>query len=260
MATPSAHTLTMLQRQMLLIEHVREHLTREDGTQMSSEEAKQRYTEWPVLSGMPLHDSNTLYSLMEELNLLYGFPHGGVYRFKTTGRYDQWLNHVRKGLFVADHPEPDAFESLSAELNKRKFFSGQIFIVHGEDTSVDEAISSAVVRHIRNGFGYEPVLLDIGRTTGYLMENFEKLAAPCAVAVCIWTADRDAPDSGSIRPNVMLETGYFIASLGLHRVIIIRHSNVKHPPSDLDGRAFLTEHDWDRHLAERLHEALASAE
>lgn len=260
MATLSAQTLVMLQRQMLLIEDVREHLTRDDGEPVPIDEAKQRYTEWPVMSGMPLRDSNTLYNLMEELNLLYGFPQGGAYRFKTTPRYDQWLQHVRNGTFVANHPEPNAFESLSVELSERKFLSSQIFIVHAEDTSANDTIHSAVVQHIRNGFGYEPVLLDIGSTTGYLMENFEKLAAPCAAAVCIWTADREALDSGSIRPNVMLETGYFIASLGLHRVIIIRHSNVTHPPSDLDGRAFLTERDWDRHLAERLHLAMGSAD
>ena len=260
MATPDPRTLVMLQRQMLLIEHVREQQKDDAGNPIPPAQAKTQFMEWPVLSGSPRRTSHAVYRAMEELNLVYGFPSRGAYLFKTTQRYDSWLGAVHSGTFVSNPPEADAFESLTVNLQDRHLVEGRVFVVHGEDASSADAVHVAVCQFIRSRFGYDPVLLNAASESGYLMDNFEKLAASCSVAVCVWTADRENLESGWIRPNVTLETGYFIANLGLHRVIVIQHSNVKHPPSDLSGRAYLTEKNWQAHLVGQLHEAMASIE
>ena len=259
MPDPSPHTLVMLQRQMLLIEHVREQQKDDEGQPIPPDQVESRFMEWPVLSGSPRRTSHAVYRAMEELNLVYGFPSRGAYLFKTTPRYDSWLDAVHDGTFVSDPPDDGAFDPLSRGLDDQQLADSRVFVVHGEDTSSDNAMHVAVCQLIRSRFGYDPVLLDVGRRSGYLWDHFVSAAASCGVAVCIWAADRDDLDSGSIRPNVMLETGYFLAHLGRDRVIIIRHSNVQHPPSDLDGRAYLTEKTWQNHLVERLLEAMASA-
>lgn len=257
MVTPSTHTLIMLQRQMLLIEHEWQRQAEDSDTPLSIEELRQTYSKWPALSGTPLGDSFAIYQIMEELNLLYGFPQNGTFLFKTTPRYEEWLSLIRQGTFVRQPPAEPAFASLSENLAGRQLTDGRVFIVHGEDARSENSLHRDVSQFIRSSFGYEPVMLDIGGKPGVVFNHFENEAALCSAAVCIWTPDRDDPEGGSIRPNVMLETGYFIAHLGLHRVIIIQHSEVKHAPSDLGGQTFLTEHTWQSHLAQRIYVAMA---
>lgn len=258
MPVPSTHTLVTIQRQMLLIEHEwRQQVVLEGEAQKTLEAVKGQYMNWPILPGSPLRDSLTVYQIMEELNLVYGFPQGGSYLFMATPTFDEWLTKVHAGTFVRDPLPETSFASLSTQLAEQPLRNGRIFVVHGEDVGSEDSIARAVCQFIRASFGYEPVMLDIGSKPGVVFDHFEEAAALCSAAVCIWTPDRDRLESGSIRPNVTLETGYFIAHLGLHRVIVIRHGGVTQAPSDLGGQTFLTESTWKSHLAERIHVAMA---
>lgn len=258
MPVPNPRTLVMIQRQMLLIEHCRENELASDESPVPIEIVKQHYFPWPILSGMSPADSAKLRALMEELNLIYGFPQGGLYHFKTTERYEQWLGAAKSGTFVSSHPDPNAFDPIDDELTAAEYTDGGIFVVHGDDLDDEDSLCSKVCRFIRNRLGQDPILLHVGRANGYLMEAFENAASGASVAVCLWTPDRENKSYGAIRPNAMFETGYFVAQLGLQRVIIIRHTGVKKPPTDLDGRSYLTEKDWDQHLALRLIEAMTT--
>lgn len=219
------------------------------------------YVVWPDPVNLSRDDSIRLFELMEDLNLVHGVVDQHGYRVRPTERLSSWLHSVRDGYLVSDLPEQEVFDAVDVleftELPERR---GDVFIVHGEDMSFAKGLHEDVRQFIARELEVEPVLLDVGRRSGYLWDQFESAAASCGVAVCIWTADRDDRKSGSIRPNVMLETGYFMASLGRSRVIIIRHSSVEHVPSDLAGRVYLTESDWQQHLAEHIRSASENAE
>lgn len=211
------------------------------------------YVDWHHPHNLTQRDSIILLEMMEDLHLVLGTYDASGYRVAPTQRFYDWLPAVKNGTFVDNPPEPEAFNVLNSErLEERQGLGEGVFIVHGEDTSLSDTLLSKVSHFIRENLGREPVVLDVGRKNDYLWASFEKEAAACAVAICIWTADRRKPESGFIRPNVTLETGYFIGHLGLDRVIIIRHGGVKHSPSDLAGRSYLTEENWEHHLAARL--------
>lgn len=224
------------------------------------EPSPDEYVDWHHPSALTRQGSIDLFEMMEDLSLLHGIPAGDSYRVKPTKRFFDWLVAVQNDTFVDDPPEPDAFTVLDVDQTKERLVLGNdVFIVHGENTASNNTLLADVSDFIREIQGYEPVVLDVGRKNNYLWASFEEEAATCAVAICIWTADRDDPASGSIRPNVTLETGYFIGRLGLDRVIIIRHSDVKHSPSDLAGRSYLTEENWERYLQARLDAAFGDA-
>ena len=265
MAIPDRRTLRLLARQMLRIDHDRDQAWNDSLEDWRAgmpgyEPAPDEYVDWYHQSSLTWRDSIALFEMMEELNLLHGIPAGDSYRVKPTERFFVWLNAVENDTFVDSPPEPEAFAVLDVDqMVERPMLGDGIFIVHGEDTSSGGTLLAKVSHFVREDRGCEPIVLDVGRKNNYLWASFEEEAATCAVAICIWTADRSDPESGFIRPNVTLETGYFIGRLGLDRVIIIRDSGVNHSPSDLAGRTYLTENNWEHYLEARLDAAFGNA-
>lgn len=257
MTMPNRQTLRMLRRQMLLIDRIyveaerRRLIALADGEGLQPD-PREGYIDWPDPGVLSPQDSIALFEMMEDLDLVTGFPRDGIYRIRPTELYDELIPSAYNGTFVSASPKPEIFDSLDYDLEVRQLSSKGVFIVHGEDTSLDDTLLKGVSRFVRENLGREPIVLDLSRSNDYLWASFEREAAACAVAICIWTADRDDPQSGFIRPNVTLETGYFLGRLGVDRVIVIQHSNVKHPPSDLGGRTYLTEEDWERNIEARL--------
>ena len=256
--------MRLIVRQMRLIDDIYGFMVAELRRAADFDEplnSQSEYVDWPDPVNLSRDDSIKLFELMEDLNLVHGVVDERGYRVKPTERLSSWLHSLHDGYFVSGLPGQEVFDDVDAlefkELRQRR---GDVFIVHGEDMSSAKGLHEDVRQFIARELDVQPVLLNVGRESGYLWDHFEKAAASCGIAVCIWTADRDVPDSGSIRPNVMLETGYFMAHLGRSRVIVIRHSNVKHVPSDLAGRVYLTESDWDQHLAEHIRSASENAE
>ena len=123
-----------------------------------------------------------------------------------------------------------------------------VFIVHGRDMSMREAVENAL-----RGLNIPTVVLtreeDQGQT---VIEKFEKQAARCEYAVVLCSAD----DEGRLRPkgrskdvpafrprarqNVVLELGYFLAKLGRPYVFVLHSEESIEQPSDFVGVVYQT--------------------
>lgn len=135
--------------------------------------------------------------------------------------------------------QPPATSAPKATIDPRK-----VFIVHGHD----EAVREAVARFVQQ-IGLDPVILheraNRGRT---IIAKFRDEAATVGFAIVLIT-----PDDGDLpRQNVILELGFFLGALGPDRVAAI----VKQPvttPSDYDGVVYVPyDGGWKLALAKEL--------
>ena len=131
----------------------------------------------------------------------------------------------------------------------------RIFIVHGHDVAVRNAIDAFLSR-----IGAETTVLSVKAHAGKTLA--EKLEAHALVdyAVVILSPDDDARDADvpdgpmrhQARQNVILELGYFIGSLGRARVAAIRVGDVA-LPSDLHGVGYIRyRQGWELELMREL--------
>ncbi|TWU44683.1 putative nucleotide-binding protein containing TIR-like domain protein [Rubripirellula tenax] len=116
--------------------------------------------------------------------------------------------------------------------------TNKIFIVHGHDDAMKEAVARVVSK-----LGLDPIILhekpNGGRT---IIEKFEKNAdAQFAIAllspddnafVATGTAKNARPRA---RQNVILELGYFVGRLGRDRVLALKREGDLEVPSDFAG-------------------------
>jgi predicted nucleotide-binding protein len=122
--------------------------------------------------------------------------------------------------------------------------SKKVFVVHGHDHALKEAVAALVRR-----LGYEPVVLhlrpDIGQT---IIEKLEREASDAAYAVVLLTPDDEGRvrggDGVELRPrarqNVVLEYGYFLGLLGRGRVAaLVSDPHGLEPPTDVDGVLYI---------------------
>jgi len=122
-----------------------------------------------------------------------------------------------------------------SETTNRKFTSRKIFIVHGHDEAMREAVARVLSR-----FQVEPIILheqpNMGAT---LIEKFER-HADVGFALILLTPDDEGRTKGDkklsqrARQNVILELGYFIGKLGRERVMVLRKGDIE-IPSDIIG-------------------------
>lgn len=137
-----------------------------------------------------------------------------------------------------------------------------IFILHGRD----EARKQALARFLERATNLRVVILheeaDRGRT---IIEKLEDVAAEAAFAVALLTGDdvgrlREAERKEErlrARQNVILEAGYFMATLGRDKVALLYEEGVE-LPSDMGGLLY-TPLDaagaWKMSLTQELREA-----
>lgn len=134
----------------------------------------------------------------------------------------------------------------------------RVFIVHGHD----EATRQSVARFVRQATGSEPIILHEQPSSGRtIIEKFEDHADEITFAIVLLTGDDEGSERGSgkcrlrARQNVILELGFFIATLGRQRVAAL-HQNGVELPSDLRGVLYTPlDSDWRLKLGREMRAA-----
>ena len=157
--------------------------------------------------------------------------------------------------------EIEKFEKLLSILSvyclrKEKTNNNKVFIVHGRNDGVKEAVA----RVIKN-LNLEPIILheqpNMGRT---IIEKFEANGSDVGFAIILLTADDlgrlktegEIDNKLRARQNVVFEMGYFMGLLSRSHVFILREDEIEEP-SDLDGIVYnrLSE-SWQMKLVTEL--------
>lgn len=246
--------VSLIQRQLLFIDYqISQQASRaEEVPQQSSSSDNLPYYEWPRMAGLSDLESRRVFKLMEEIGLVVGFPMNGGFLFTLTPQGHNTLANAKRGQGINNLTEA-LNEQQQAMLDN--IGGKSIFIVHGYANN-REGFHKEVERFIIGATGRDAKVLDPA-VSKQLWSEFQKQAAECGAAVCIWDADRENPESKYIRPNVLLETGYFLSSLGTNRVIIIVcDEGLKHP-SDLAGIVWANKDDWREKLPSALYAAFS---
>lgn len=154
-------------------------------------------------------------------------------------------------------------KKLGEKMEEVKPKSNKIFIVHGHDEGMKEAVA-----RILEKLNLEPIILheqaDRGAT---IIEKFEKYSENISFAIALLSPDDKGhektqdPQSARYRArqNVILELGYFIGRLGRENVFaLLRQEENFEFPSDIFGRLY-TPYDssgyWKNKLAKELEAA-----
>lgn len=156
----------------------------------------------------------------------------------TAGSYLKKLRsiHERLELLPAPAPSGAGTSGRAGSWRTQKPSSRRIFVVHGHDDGVKEAVARFLAK-----LELEPVILheqpNRGRT---VIEKFEE-HSDVAFAVVLFTPDDVGFPAGKVeetkpraRQNVVLELGFFMAALGRERVCVLYKSGVE-VPSDYSG-------------------------
>ena len=217
-------------------------------------EDNSEWRKWPQMFGLSADESRRVFDLMQEINWVVGFPCDGWIMFKLTNQGNNLLPSLLSNGIAG--VRVDLTEEQLAMVSD--IGGNNVFVVHSDSPS-ENGLAKKVQDFIEGSTGKTAIMLEPtpGQT---LWEEFEKQASNCGAAVCVWSPDRDNPESLYIRPNVLLETGYFMARLGKGKVIVIKEDDKLHSPSDLAGIVWATKDNWRERLPRALYMALANKE
>jgi predicted nucleotide-binding protein len=125
-------------------------------------------------------------------------------------------------------------------LPKSAIVKNKVFIVHGQNLSVRDAIDLYLTKELK----IPTVVMQAGHFGGRtLPEKFEELASTCSFAIFILTADDILHDQSNnkhlkrARQNVVLEVGYFWGALGRRNKVafLVDQDPQMELPSDIQG-------------------------
>ncbi|WP_277187638.1 nucleotide-binding protein [Caballeronia sp. BR00000012568055] len=149
------------------------------------------------------------------------------------------LTSVRERLPLFDLDDSLALDQSSRPVSESPTtFSDEIFIVHGHDNAIKEAVA-----RLLQTLGLRPVILseqaNQGRT---IIEKFED-SADVGFAIVLMTGDDiGGKDNNNLhkraRQNVILELGYFVGRLQRSRVCALHEDGVE-IPSDILGVGYV---------------------
>jgi predicted nucleotide-binding protein len=113
--------------------------------------------------------------------------------------------------------------------------SRKIFIVHGHDTGVREAVARFVQK-----IGFEPIILHEQANQGRTVMEKVEAHGDVGFAIVLLTPDDEGNKIGEspkprARQNVLLELGYFIGRLGRSNVCAFSTSSTMELPTDFAG-------------------------
>jgi predicted nucleotide-binding protein len=164
--------------------------------------------------------------------------------------------------------EPEALQVRPGKVDKTSRAHGasvdspNVFIIHGRSAG---GFRDSVARFIEQ-LGLSPIILadqaSEGRT---LIEKFEASALDVGYAIALLTPEDSAygpddeppPRPNRARQNVILELGYFMASLGRKNVVALRQEGLE-VPTDILGIVYIPLDDagaWKTLLARELNAA-----
>lgn len=173
---------------------------------------------------------------------------------------DLELDEAEQVPVVEATDEPTDIEAAQVEAFKNATRSNRVFVVHGHDNEMKQAVACVVER-----LGLEAVILneqpDRGQTIIEKIERFSDVG----FAVVVLSPDdighskADGPDAARprARQNVILELGYFAGKLGRENVVALHRGDIE-LPSDYDGVLY-TSYDadgaWPYKLTRELRES-----
>lgn len=143
--------------------------------------------------------------------------------------------------YIKDNEE-DGNSRAIEDITNRAY--DKIFIVHGHDGEIKEAIARLIERQ-----NIKPIILSEQANKGKtIIEKFEE-NSDVSCAICLFTADdlgkanADKEYRQRARQNVVFEAGYFIGKLQRENVVIVADQNVE-IPSDMSGIVYVNRDNW----------------
>ncbi len=242
-----------VQRQLLLLDHP-EHVS---------------HKLWPRRPGLSEHKSIRLFEILERLGWITGYSlfdnWGYFYTLTKLGR--QIISDILDGKSLMQNNElkfnKEDLAILANDVKNSVFekdsiiLTNSVFIVHGDDLHEANPFAFEVKQFI-DTLGMEGQILD-AKPGDILLNAVMDQIKNCGAAVCIWDADREKPETGIIRPNVLLETGIALGHLGQDRVFVIKRKESLETPSDLGGVVWMNNKDWQDKLPCALLKVMPSA-
>ena len=157
-------------------------------------------------------------------------------------------------VYLEELQREDGEDTLANNENKIEPVNNKVFVVHGHDGELKNAIARTLERQ-----GIEPIILseqvNLGTT---IIEKFEKNSEVKA-AICLFTEDdmgkSKADESLKVRArqNVVFEAGYFIGKLGRENVVLLANKEIE-MPSDLYGVVYTDNTMWEIQVLKELRE------
>ncbi len=128
----------------------------------------------------------------------------------------------------------------------------KVFIVHGHDGELKQSVARIIEKQ-----GIEAIILsekaNCGKTIIEKFENYSQVSC----AICLFTADdvgkakSEPSEKPRARQNVVLETGFFMGSLGRDHIVILADEDIE-IPSDLSGVVYTNTGNWQVDLLREL--------
>lgn len=158
---------------------------------------------------------------------------------------------------------PGYKKTIPKETMISKSQSNQIFVVHGHDNEMKEAVA-----RILEKLGFEAIILhEQAGPSKTIIEKFEACSESVSFAVVLLSPDDlgykkdQTPESTMLRArqNVILELGYFMGKLSRKNVVVLHRSETNFElPSDLLGILYIPfdpYNGWKYSLAKELDSA-----
>jgi len=179
---------------------------------------------------------------------------GGDSAAQRQAREDAWLAGQRESIALIDTMLEDLElgepEQLQGGEDQTVPKSNRVFVVHGHDNEMKQAVARIVER-----LGLEAVILhekpNRGQTIIEKIERFSDVRFAVVLLSPDDTGYSNAEGSGSAKPrarqNVILELGYFAGKLGRENVVALHRGSKGEKlelPSDYDGVLY-TPYDGD---------------
>ena len=173
-----------------------------------------------------------------------------VYPSSPQYEFNSWEEGRRGAVHLLDSMieelQLDAEEQVPAKQEPTGPRSNRVFVVHGHDREMKQAVARTVER-----LGLEAVILHEKANRGQtLIEKIERYSDVDFAVVLLSSDDTgystvDGPEAAKprARQNVILELGYFAGKLGRERVVALHRGGIEFP-SDYDGVLY-TPYDGD---------------
>lgn len=157
-------------------------------------------------------------------------------------------------VYLEEMQKEDEVNTLANDENKAESVNNKVFVVHGHDGELKNAIARTLERQ-----GIEPIILSEQANLGTtIIEKFERNSEVKA-AICLFTEDdlgkpkADESLKARARQNVVFEAGYFIGKLGRENVVLLANKKIE-MPSDLSGVVYTDNTMWEIQVLKELRE------